>query len=78
MLFRSTYNFPQSLLSKTKVIKGASIGVEGRNLFIWVPKDNLYTDPDYSDGGSNSNGIGLTGYQSPPSRYVGFNVSVNF
>lgn len=73
-----TYNFPQSLLSKTKVIKGASIGVEGRNLFIWVPKDNLYTDPDYSDGGSNSNGIGLTGYQSPPSRYVGFNVSVNF
>ncbi len=73
-----TYNLPQSLLSKTKFIKGFSVGVEGRNLFLWVPKDNLYTDPDYSDAGNNSNGIGLTGYQQPPSRYMGFNVSVNF
>jgi len=73
-----TFNVPQSFLSKTKVIKSASIGLEGRNLFLWVPKDNLYTDPDYSDSGSTSNGIGLTGYQPPPSRYYGFNVSVNF
>jgi len=47
-------------------------------LFLWLPKDNLYTDPDYSDAGSGSNGIGLTGYQPPPSRYYGFTVSVNF
>jgi TonB-linked SusC/RagA family outer membrane protein len=72
------YNLPHSFLSKTKIIKSASIGLEGRNLFLWVPKDNLYTDPDYSDAGSTSNGIGLTGYQQPPSRYYGFNVSVNF
>jgi hypothetical protein len=46
-----------------------------------VPKDNLYTDPDYSDTSTTTNGgngIGLTGYQQPPSRYFGFNVSVNF
>ncbi len=73
-----TWNLPPHFLTKTKVIKGASIGLEGRNLFLWVPKDNLYTDPDYSDAGNNSNGIGLTGYQPPPSRYFGFNVSVNF
>jgi TonB-linked SusC/RagA family outer membrane protein len=73
-----SYNLPQSLLGKMKVFKSASIGLEGRNLFLWVPKDNLYTDPDYSDAGSTSNGIGLTGYQSPPSRYYGFNLSLNF
>ncbi len=73
-----SYSIPQSWLSKVKVIKSASISLEGRNLFIWLPKDNLYTDPDYSDSGSSSNGIGLTGYQTPPSRYYGFNVSVNF
>ena len=73
-----TYNFSRSFLERTKVIKSASISLEGRNLLLWVPKDNLYTDPDYSDAGSSSNGIGLTGYQTPPSRYYGFNLSVNF
>lgn len=76
-----TYNLPHGLLAKTKVIKSASISLQGRNLFLWVPKDNLYTDPDYSDTGSTTNsgnGIGLTGYQQPPSRYYGFNISVNF
>ena len=73
-----TYNVPHSILAKTKLIKTASVGLEGRNLFLWVPKSNLYTDPDYSDAGSTSNGIGLTGYQSPPSRFYGVNVSLNF
>jgi len=76
-----SYNVPHELLAKTKVIKSATIGLQGRNLFLWVPKDNLYTDPDYSDtstGTNSGNGIGLTGYQQPPSRYFGFNVSVNF
>ncbi len=73
-----TYNLPSALLKSTKSIKSASISLVGRNLFIWLPKDNLYTDPDYSDAGSTSNGIGLTGYQTPPSRYYGVNLSVNF
>lgn len=73
-----SYNVPHNLLARTKVIKTATLSLEGRNLLLWVPKDNLYTDPDYSDAGSSSNGIGLTGYQSPPSRFYGFTVSVNF
>ena len=72
------FDIPQSLLAKTKFIKSATISVEGRNLFLWVPKSNLYTDPDYSDAGSTSNGIGLTGYQPPPSRFMGFTLSLNF
>ncbi|MBS1949058.1 MAG: SusC/RagA family TonB-linked outer membrane protein, partial [Bacteroidetes bacterium] len=73
-----TYSLPQNFLKATKAIKSASLSLVGRNLFIWLPKDNLYTDPDYSDAGNQSNGIGLTGYQTPPSRYMGFNLSVNF
>jgi TonB-linked SusC/RagA family outer membrane protein len=73
-----TYNLSPKFAQSTKVIKSASISLVGRNLFIWLPKDNLYTDPDYSDAGSTANGIGLTGYQPPPSRYYGANLSVNF
>jgi hypothetical protein len=73
-----TYNLSPKLAQATKVIKSGSISLVGRNLFIWLPKDNLYTDPDYSDAGSTSNGIGLTGYQPPPSRFYGANISVNF
>jgi len=73
-----TYNLSPKMITKVKVIKSASISAVGRNLLIWVPKTNLYTDPDYSDAGSTSNGIGLTGYQPPPSRYFGGNISINF
>jgi len=73
------YDFPVSMLNKTKVIKGARISVQARNLFMWMAKDNYYTDPEYSDAGNDSNGIGLTGIgQTPPSRYYGATVSVRF
>jgi TonB-linked SusC/RagA family outer membrane protein len=73
------YDFSTSMLSKTKFIKGARISVQGRNLFMWMAKDNYYTDPEYSDAGNDSNGIGLTGIgQTPPSRYYGATISVKF
>jgi len=73
------YDLPASLLAKTKGIKGVTISVQGRNLFIWLPKDNIYTDPEYSDAGADSNGIGLTGLgQTPPSRYYGGTITVRF
>ncbi len=73
-----SYNLSPKIAKATKVIKSAQVAVFGRNLFLWLPKDNLYTDPDYSDAGSTSNGIGLTGYQPPPSRFFGGKISVNF
>jgi len=73
-----TYSLSPRIIKSVKVIKSASVSVVGRNLFLWLPKDNLYTDTDYSDAGNTSNGIGLTGYQPPPSRYMGANISVNF
>lgn len=74
-----SYDIPSSILSKTRVIKNATISVQGRNLFVWLAKSNYYTDPEYSDAGNDSNGIGLTGLgQTPPSRFYGATLSLTF
>jgi TonB-linked SusC/RagA family outer membrane protein len=73
------YDFPASMLSSLKYVKGASISVQGRNLFMWVPKTNLYTDPEYSLNGADSNAIGFTSVGlTPPARYVGATLSLTF
>ncbi|MFT3932068.1 MAG: SusC/RagA family TonB-linked outer membrane protein [Chitinophagaceae bacterium] len=73
------YDIPGSAFGKRNLVKGVTISVQGRNLFIWLPKDNIYTDPEYSDAGADSNGIGLTGLgQTPPSRYYGGTVTFRF
>jgi TonB-linked SusC/RagA family outer membrane protein len=73
------YDFPASLMSQTKFIKAAYLSVQGRNLFIWAPKTNLYTDPEYSALGADSNAIGFTSMNlTPPARYVGFSVGLTF
>ncbi|RFZ82893.1 SusC/RagA family TonB-linked outer membrane protein [Mucilaginibacter terrenus] len=75
------YDLPKSLFSKTKAIKGVTLSVQGRNLFLFTPKSNRYTDPEYSDGDGSASGnaIGLTGLgQTPPSRYFGGTISVTF
>jgi hypothetical protein len=73
------YTFPKAWMSATGFVKGASISVQGRNLFIWTPKTNIYTDPEYSANGANSNAIGFTNVSlSPPARYIGGTVSLTF
>ncbi|MEI9918779.1 MAG: SusC/RagA family TonB-linked outer membrane protein [Bacteroidota bacterium] len=60
-----------------KAIKGANISVQGRNLFLWMAKDNYYTDPEYSTAGSTGNGTGLNDIgQTPPTRYYGATLSI--
>lgn len=74
------YDIPASFLRRSKVIKSARISAQGRNLFVFLPKTNVYTDPEYSDGNdlNNGNAIGLTNLgQTPPSRYFGLALSVN-
>lgn len=74
-----SYDLPDNLLGDRRIVKGVRISVQGRNLFVWLPKDNLYTDPEYSDAGADSNGIGLTGIsQTPPSRFYGATLTVKF
>ncbi|MGA9650913.1 SusC/RagA family TonB-linked outer membrane protein [Pedobacter sp.] len=74
------YDFPKSILAKSKFIQAARISAQGRNLFIFLPKTNVYTDPEYnSNSTTNSgNGVGLNGTQTPPSRYYGATLSLTF
>jgi TonB-linked SusC/RagA family outer membrane protein len=73
------YDVPQSALGNLKYIKGARISIQGRNLFIWTPKTNIYTDPEYSANGTDNNGIGITSLgQTPPARVYGATLSLTF
>lgn len=73
------YTLPKTWLSATGFIKEAYISVQGRNLFLWTPKTNLYTDPEYSANGADSNAIGFTNINlTPPARYVGGTLSLTF
>jgi TonB-linked SusC/RagA family outer membrane protein len=74
-----SYDLPKTILGYTKVIKKASISLQGRNLFLWMAKDNYYTDPEYSAAGINNNGVGLNSLnQTPPSRNYGATLSLTF
>lgn len=70
-----SYDLPGSVLGSQKYIKSATISVQGRNLFLWVPKQNMYTDPEYNF--TDGNAIGITTLdQTPPTRYFGATLSV--
>jgi outer membrane receptor protein involved in Fe transport len=60
-------------------VKAAQIGVVGRNLLMFRPVTNTWTDPEFNRQGGNSNAIGYTTeYQTPPTRIYGFSVKLTF
>lgn len=70
-----SYNIP---LKNTNVLKKASVGLVARNLFTFLPKDNVYADPEYSIlGTGNTQGISNENL-SPPTRIFGATLSVGF
>ena len=69
------YTLPKSILNKT-FIKGASVGVTGRNLFfLYRALDNF--DPEGSSSASNY-AQGVLYYNMPTTRSLGFSVNVKF
>jgi len=70
-----TYSLPQSVISQVKFIKGASLTVSGRNLLMFTPKTNVFTDPEFSN--DTGNGVGTSGLgQLPPTRIFSTTLSV--
>jgi TonB-linked SusC/RagA family outer membrane protein len=70
------YRLPASLF-KNKGIKGVTIGLSGRNLFLWTPKENTYSDPETSSFGTGN----VQGYEYgtiPSLRNYGANIRVTF
>jgi len=76
-----TYDFPKSLLSKQNLIQGVTVGIVGRNLALWLPKTNVYNDPDYRGNNDfltgNISGIS-NATVNPPTRTIGGTLSVKF
>jgi TonB-linked SusC/RagA family outer membrane protein len=77
-----TYTIPVRILEYTKFIKNMSVALTGRNLIMIRPKTNVFTDPEFSGGNNTndtSNAVGTTTeFQTPPTRFYGFRVSVGF
>ncbi len=72
-----SYALPQSIVTKSRFIKEASIGVVGRNLAAKRAKQNVWSDPEYSN--TSGNGLGTTDInQTPPSRFYGGTITLTF
>jgi TonB-linked SusC/RagA family outer membrane protein len=73
-----TFNLDK-FVKQNKFIKGLSVALTGRNLFIWTPKENTYTDPEFSDSLPTSNARGVNDvYQLPGTRVFGGSLKVTF
>jgi TonB-linked SusC/RagA family outer membrane protein len=71
-----SYTLPSKWLSKTP-FGGLTLGITGRNLALWLPKENTYVDPETSNfGNGNVQGFDFTG--SPSLRSYGANLRVTF
>ncbi|WP_321287753.1 SusC/RagA family TonB-linked outer membrane protein [uncultured Sunxiuqinia sp.] len=71
-----SYKLPKSILDNT-FISSASIGVEGRNL--WIIKDHVpHIDPEVNFFGSSLTGEGVEFQSVPSTRSIGFNVKLSF
>lgn len=47
-----SYNLPRAWAAKVTA-SSASLGVYGRNFLLWTPKNNVYVDPEATNGGND-------------------------
>lgn len=79
------YEIPTKIFGSKvgNVIKGANFGITGRNLLMWVPSSNKWTDPEFQGGNGNAaytgNATGRsTAYNMPPTRIFGASLTLKF
>lgn len=71
-----SYRIPAKWLGFAKnAIKGATFTVSGRNLFMFLPETNEWTDPEFSNTTGNAQGVsGLD--NTPPTRIFGASLNI--
>ena len=74
-----SYNLPMKLIPNTP-ISSIDISVIGRNLLLWTPKSNTFTDPESTTFGDEAGlGAGYGEYGAmPTTRSYGFSVRLTF
>ncbi len=71
------YSFPKSWLRDVRFIKAVNVSVSGRNLLMFRPSTNKFTDPEFSDDTSNAVGR-TTVNETPPTRIISGTLAVTF
>jgi len=69
------YQVPAKYLQRTKFIKRANFALVGRNLFMFRPKSNMYSDPEFNATTDNAQGYNNLN-QTPATRIYGFTASI--
>jgi len=73
-----SYTIPGKVFSNGKFIKQITVSLVGKNLFLFVPKSNIWGDPEFNYS-ATGNTFGLaSGFQSPASRLFGGSITVQF
>lgn len=70
------YSFNTNLIERLN-LSDLTLGLFGRNLVTWRPKENVYTDPEFNFTTGNAVGVG-TQAQGPPSRQYGISLTAQF
>lgn len=72
-----SWNLPTKWFGFTKnAVKGANFTLSGRNLFMFLPETNEWTDPEFSNTTGNAQGV--TGFEAlPPTRIFGASININ-
>jgi TonB-linked SusC/RagA family outer membrane protein len=72
------YSLPMNWFGFTKgAVKSATFTLTGRNLLMWLPETNEWTDPEFSNSTGNGQGVNDRN-NNPPTRIFGANLTVNF
>jgi len=70
------YTFDQGLIDNLG-FQDLKLNVYGRNLFMWRPSSNVYSDPEFNYSTGNAVGFG-TQAQTPPTRQYGISLTAKF
>ncbi len=71
-----TYELPKKWLAKTP-LGSVSVSAIGRNLLLWTPEENVYSDPELSSFGVD-NAQGFDFRQIPSARSFGGSIRITF
>lgn len=71
------YSFPKAWLRDFKFIKNVNVSVSGRNLLMFRPSTNKWSDPEFSEDTSNAVGRSSVN-QTPPTRIFSGTLAVTF
>jgi TonB-linked SusC/RagA family outer membrane protein len=69
----------KKIINHSHFVKGLTFSLTGRNLFMFLPKTNVYTDPEFSNESGDSNLRGVNDdAELPGTRVFGADLKVTF